>query len=128
MADDADETKQINENEEPDVSSELEEKLPFPTARVVRLLKENLTKPHQIRAEVKIAANEFLGAILADVSREMDKEEVFTLTTEHFNKAVKKYRMIEYQQKRIEKIKKLLEKQKTEVEEVIMEIDLTREL
>ncbi len=127
MADDANET--INEgNGEAELSPELDEKLPFPTARVVRLIKENLTKPHQIRAEVKIAANEFMGAILADIAREMDKEEVFTLTTEHFNKAVKKYRMIEYQQKRIEKIKKLLEKQKTEVEEVIMEIDLTREL
>jgi len=107
---------------------EEEEKLPFPTARVVRIMKENMTKPHQIRAEVKIAANEFLGEILKDIAQEMDKEEVFTLSTEHFNKAIKKYRMIAYQQKRIERIKKLLEKQKTEVEEVIIEIDLSRDL
>jgi len=105
-----------------------DEKLPFPTARVVRIMKENMTKEHQIRAEVKIAANEFLGEILKDVANEMDKEEVFTLSTEHFNKAVKKYKMITYQQKRIERIKKLLEKQKAEVEEVIIEIDISKDL
>ena len=107
---------------------EEDEKLPFPTARVVRIIKENMTKPHQIRAEVKIAANEFLGEILTDIASEMDKEEIFTLNTEHFNKAVKKYKMIEYQQKRIERVKKLLEKQRAEIDEVVTEIDLTREL
>ncbi|MEM3455073.1 MAG: hypothetical protein QXT72_00730 [Candidatus Micrarchaeia archaeon] len=113
---------------EAEIAPEEDERLPFPTARVVRILKENMTKPHQIRAEVKIAANEFLGEILKDIAKEMDKEEVFTLSTEHFNKAIKKYKMIEYQQKRIERIKKLLEKQKAEVEEVIMEIDFSRDL
>ena len=111
-----------------ELSPELDEKLPFPTARVVRIIKENMEKPHQIRAEVKIAANEFLGDILKDLAREMDKEEIFTLNTEHFNKAVKKYKMISYQQKRIDRIKKLLEKQRAEIDEIVAEIDLTREL
>jgi len=118
--------KEAVETEE--LPPEEEEKLPFPTARVVRILKENMTKPHQIRAEAKVAANEFLGAILRDVAQEMDKEEVFTLTTEHFNKAIKKYKMIEYQQKRIDRIKKLLEKQRAEIDEVVAEIDITKEM
>jgi anaerobic ribonucleoside-triphosphate reductase len=118
--------KEAVETEE--LPPEEEEKLPFPTARVVRIIKENMAKPHQIRAEVKVAANEFLGDILKDIAREMDKEEVFTLNTEHFNKAVKKYKMIEYQQKRIDRVKKLLEKQRAEIDEVVTEIDLTREL
>ncbi|MEM2974061.1 MAG: NFYB/HAP3 family transcription factor subunit [Candidatus Micrarchaeia archaeon] len=114
--------------ESEELPPEEEEKLPFPTARIVRIMKEHMTKPHQIRAEVKVAVNEFLGDILKDVAQEMDKEEVFTLGTEHFNKAVKKYKMIEYQQKRIDRIKKLLEKQRAEIDEVVTEIDLTREL
>ena len=116
------------EAEEAELPPEEEERLPFPTARVVRIIKENMSKPHQIRAEVKLAANEFMGEVLKDIAREMDKEEVFTLNTEHFNKAVKKYKMIEYQQKRIDRIKKLLEKQRAEIDEVITEIDLTREM
>lgn len=129
MADEEEEAKAaagVGEAEE--ISPEEEEKLPFPTARVVRIIKENMSKPHQIRSEVKVAANEFIGTILADVAKEMDKEEVFTLNTEHFNKAVRKYKMIEYQQKRIDRIKKLLEKQKAEIDEVITEIELAREL
>lgn len=113
---------------EEELSPELEEKLPFPSARIVRILKENLSKPHQIRAEVKVALNEFLGVVLEDVAREMDKEEIFTLNLEHFNKAVRKYKMIEFQQKRIDRVKKLLEKQRAEIDEIISEIDLTREL
>ena len=113
---------------EEELPAEEEEKLPFPTARVVRIIKENLTKPHQIRAEVKVAANEFLGDVLKDIANEMDNEEIFTLNSEHFNKAIKKYKMIEYQQKRIERIKKLLEKQRAEIDEIITEIDITKEL
>jgi hypothetical protein len=121
------ETK-VEGTEEAELPPEEEEKLPFPTARVVKIIKENLSKPHQIRAEVKVAANEFIGSILSDVAKEMDKEEVFTLNTEHFNKAIRKYKMIEYQQKRIDRIKKLLEKQKAEIDEIISEIELAREL
>ena len=113
---------------EEELAPEEDEKLPFPTARVVRIMKESFTKEHQIRSEVKVATNEFLGEILKDIAQEMDKEEVFTLATEHFNKAVKKYKMIVYQQKRIDRIKKLLEKQRAEIDEVVAEIEMTREL
>lgn len=106
---------------------EEKEKLPFPTARVVRGIKAALTKPHQIKAEVKVAANEFLGEILRDIACEMDKEEVFTLGIEHFNKAVRKYKEIAWQQKRIERIRKLLEKQRAELDEIIAEIELMKE-
>lgn len=117
----------VEEQEEVNGEEEDDERLPFPTARVVRIIKENLSKPHQIKGEVKIAANEFLGHVLKDIASEMDKEEVFTLSTEHFNKAVRKYKMIAFQQKRIDRIKKLLEKQRAEIDEVVTEIDLTRE-
>jgi len=120
------EEEEVKESEE--LEEKVEEKLPFPTARVVRIIKENLKKPHQIRSEVKVAANKFLGEVLSDVAKEMNNEEIFTLDLEHFNKAIKKYKMIEYQQKRIERIKKVLEKQRAEIEEIISEIELSREI
>jgi len=106
---------------------EEEEKLPFPTARVVRIIKENLKKPHQIRAEVKVAANNLLGGILTDIANSMDNEEVFTLSIDHFNAASRKYRTLDLQKKKIEKIKKLLDKQRSELEEAIMEMELMEE-
>ena len=112
---------------EEEVDAALDEKLPFPTARVVRILKENMKKEHQIRSEVKIAANILVGEVLKDIARQMDEEEYFTLSTEHFSKAAKKYREVDLQLKRIENIKKMLEKQRADLEEKIMQIDKAEE-
>ncbi|MFH1447287.1 MAG: hypothetical protein ABIG39_00340 [Candidatus Micrarchaeota archaeon] len=109
------------------VNAELEEKLPFPTARVVRLIKKNLKKEHQVRSEVKIAANVLLGEIIEDIAKQMDEEEYFTLSIDHFNKASKKYREVDLQLKRMENIKKMLEKQRAELEEKIMQIEKAEE-
>jgi N-methylhydantoinase B/oxoprolinase/acetone carboxylase alpha subunit len=125
MADD----EEKDTNEAPKTQEEVEEEaleklgLPFPTARVVRILKSNFKKEHQIKADVKIAANQLMGDILVDIARTMDNEEFFTLSIEHFNKAARKYKMVDLQSKRIEKIKMLLLKQKTELEQAIMEIE-----
>jgi hypothetical protein len=112
---------------EDEVDAELEEKLPFPTARVVRLIKENLKKEHQIKSEVKVSANILLGEILKDIAQQMDEEEYFTLSLEHFNRAAKKYREVDLQLKRIENIRKMLEKQRADLEEKIMQIEQAEE-
>jgi hypothetical protein len=105
--------------------AELElEPLPFPNARVVKILKENFKKEHQIKRDVKVEANKFLGELLSDVANSMDQEEYFTLSIEHFNKAVRKYREIGLNKKRIIRIQKILEKQRAELEEIIAEIQL----
>ncbi len=106
-----------------EITEELEAKLPFPTARVVRIIKENFQKEHQIKSEVKIAANELLGNILKDIAKSLDQEEFYTISIEHFNKAAKKYRTVDLQKKKIERIKRLIEKQKAELEEVVMQIE-----
>lgn len=112
------------ESEEAKEEEELEKlALPFPNARVVKILKNNFQKEHQIRRDVKIAANELLGKILEDIAKAMDNEEFYTLSIEHFNKASKKYRTVDLQAKRFERIKQLLIKQRAELEEVIMEME-----
>ncbi|MFH0835559.1 MAG: hypothetical protein V1834_00150 [Candidatus Micrarchaeota archaeon] len=100
------------------------EDLPFPNARVVKIIKANLTNPHQIKRDVKIAANELLGEIMGDIAKSMNNEEYFTLSIEHFNKAARKYREIGLAQKRVYKIKKVLEKQRAELDEIVCEIDI----
>jgi len=121
--------EQEETSEAPKTPEEIEEEaleklgLPFPTARVVRILKSSFKKEHQIKADVKISANQLLGDILTDIARRMDNEEFFTLSIEHFNKAARKYKTVDLQAKRVEKIKNLLIKQKTELEQAIMEIE-----
>ncbi len=109
---------------EEEAEDEESEHLPFPNARVVKILKDNFKKEHQVKREVKEAANLLVGDILADIAKQMDSEEFFTLGPEHFNRASRKYREIEYTQKRIQKIKKVLEKQRAEFDEIIAEIEL----
>ena len=109
---------------EEELSEAEDEKLPFPNARVVRIIKENLKKEHQIRYEVKMAANMLLKEILADISQTMDNEEYFTLSIDHFNKASRKYKEIALNQKRIRRIQKLLEKQRAELDEIVTEIEM----
>src|SRR3989304_1258356 len=71
------------------------ENLPVPTARVGKIIKQT-----------------------------MNEEEHFTLSIEHFNKAARKYREIALNEKRIRRIKKVLEKQRAELDEIITEIEL----
>jgi len=110
--------------EEEEITEEEDEKLPFPNARVVKILKENMKSEHQIRTAVKRELNNFLGDIAKEIAQEMDKEPYFTLDTEHLHKAMKKYKEVDLMRKRMEVIKKLLEKQKVEIEEKILEIEV----
>lgn len=107
-----------------EIAEEEDEKLPFPNARVVKIIKDNLKREHQVKRDVKVGANELLGEILADIAQSMDGEEYFTLSSEHFNKAARKYKEIGLNQKRIRRIKKVLEKQRAELDEIIAEIEL----
>ncbi|MFH0713624.1 MAG: hypothetical protein V1722_04180 [Candidatus Micrarchaeota archaeon] len=107
-----------------EVEDEESEHLPFPNARVVKIIKSNLKSEHQIKRDVKEGANVLLGEILSDISQTMDKEPYFTLSSEHFNTASRKYREIALNQKRIKRIQKVLEKQRAELDEIIAEIEL----
>ena len=112
------------ETQAPEAEEEEIEGLPFPNSRVVKILKDNMTREHQIKKEARMEANKFAGEILADIARSMDNEEFFTLSVEHFNKAARKYREVGLTQKRILRIKKVLEKQRAELDEIVTEIAL----
>lgn len=112
------------ESEEMNEEEAESEHLPFPNARVVKIIKSGMKNPHQIKRDVKVAANTLLGTILSDISMSMNEEEYFTLSIEHFNKAARKYREIALNEKRIRRIKKVLEKQRAELDEIITEIEL----
>ena len=116
--------QQPAESAEAEVSEEEDERLPFPNARVVNIIRSSLTQPHQIKRDVKLGANHLLGEILKDISQSMNVEQYHTLSIEHFNKASRKYREIALNQKRIRRIKAVLEKQRAELDEIITEIEL----
>ncbi len=89
--------------------------MPFPTARVVRILKENC-KDHLISAKVKDAVNVWLGQICTDVAVEMSKSRYPTLDLDDFKTAVKKYEVASHLDEEKIRLLKGLEKLKLDIE------------
>lgn len=72
-----------------------EERLPFPNARVVAIMRSQLDKEKIIRARVKIEMNEWLGEMCKRISREMNKTPYSVIEVSDFQRAIKKYEQLE---------------------------------
>ena len=72
-------------------SEEEQERLPFPNARVVRLLKSELDPDKMVRARVKKELNEWLGELVRRISREINKSPYTVVEAQDLHKATKKY-------------------------------------
>ena len=85
-------------NEDEALEAELEaneERLPFPNARVVALMKTELDDDKMIRARVKKEMNEWLGDMCRRVTREMNKIPYTMVEGGDFHRAIKKYEQLE---------------------------------
>ncbi len=90
----AKEKEEVIETEE-EVSEEEAEKLPFPTAAVVRLMKKNLDSEKMIKKEVKVGMNKWLGSLCEKVSKEMNKFPYVTMHLNEFKEAKRVYEDLE---------------------------------
>ena|SRR3989338_42896 len=100
----ADEEVQLTHEEEveeevEDEALDAEQRLPFPTAAVVREMKKYIDKNKQIKKDVKVGMNKFLGELVENVSREMDKNPYSTMDYRMFEEAVKPYKQVKELQK-----------------------------
>ena len=71
-----------------------DESLPFPRARIVKLMKEEIGGAKQIRSEVKEAVNIWLGALLKKIAHEMGGTQFGSVGIADFQRATKPYDMI----------------------------------
>ncbi|MBS3060872.1 MAG: NFYB/HAP3 family transcription factor subunit [DPANN group archaeon] len=100
----ADEEVQLTHEEEveeevEDEALDAEQRLPFPTAAVVREMKKYIDKNKQIKKDVKVGMNKFLGELVENVSQEMDKNPYSTMDYRMFEEAVKPYKQVKELQK-----------------------------
>jgi hypothetical protein len=77
-----------------EVEQEDDDSLPFPRARVVRIVKEEIGHSKQIRSEVKEAINIWLGTLLKRLAREMGSTQFGSVGIADFQRATKPYDMI----------------------------------
>ncbi|MEM5798059.1 MAG: hypothetical protein QXP39_01455 [Candidatus Aenigmatarchaeota archaeon] len=107
---------EVAEAREEEIPAEEEEKLPFPNAAVVRLMRANLDKEKIIKKEVKIAMNKWLGSLCEAVAREMNKVPYVSITRYDFDRATDIYRRLERFGEEKERILAHLEAIKKDIE------------
>lgn len=86
--------EQTSPREIDEVVAEDDEHLPFPRARIVKILKSEIGGAKQIRSEVKEAVNIWLGALLKRIAKEMGNTQYGSVGIADFQRATKPYDMI----------------------------------
>ncbi|MBD3263147.1 hypothetical protein GF374_02080 [Candidatus Woesearchaeota archaeon] len=110
--------------EEPTESEDDEddESMPFPKARVVRIIRNEIGGGKQIRSEVKDAVNIWLGDVLKKISREMSNTQYGSVGIADFQRATKPYDMIEDIIKDEKRLLVSIEKLKADSDHIIREM------
>lgn len=97
----------VSASEDEALEKELEqqdERLPFPNARVVAIMKSELDKGKLIRARVKKEMNEWLGELCKRVARDMNKSPYSVIEAGDLHRAIKKYEQLEEVAKQKERL------------------------
>lgn len=110
----------IEDSEDEDLD---DEKLPFPNATVVRLMRKNLDPHKQIKGIVKKEMNLFLGQIVETICKKMNSYEYSYVDYGMFKQAIETFENI--QTIELEKIRiiKNLEKIKAECDILIDDVE-----
>jgi histone H3/H4 len=98
-----------------------DDSLPFPTARVVKILRSEI-KDKQIRSEVKSAMNIWLGDLLKKIAKEMGNSQYATVGIADFQRATRAYDMIEDIVKDEERLLTTTEKLKQDADHIQREM------
>jgi hypothetical protein len=117
-----DEGKQVEEEEE---DEEEDESLPFARARVVRAMRQHLDSDKMIKAEVKKAMNLFLGEIVADVSKRMNKYPYAMMDYRIFEEAIEPYKTMGKVREEKKRIVAHLDAIKLDCDKLIRDVDET---
>lgn len=76
------------------IDNEEVEVLPFAKAEVVRLMREHLDEDKQIREQVKVEINKFLGRVLANVCEQLNTYPYTTIDYEMLKESLYPYENI----------------------------------
>jgi hypothetical protein len=96
--------------------------LPFPSAPIVRLMKENMDEHKLIRKRVKQEMNMWLGRLCADVSKKMNESPYPTIDYPLFKQAIAQYENVEELKKEKERIVASLDRIKLDCDSLIRDL------
>jgi glutaredoxin 2 len=95
---------------------EKKERLAFPEAAIVRVIRANLDKEKMIKKEVKIAMNKWLEKICANVAKEMNKIPYVMISLNEFKQSISVYETLENFENEKQRILAHLDAMKKDIE------------
>ena len=110
------------------IEEDLDEKLPFAKAEVVRLMKENLDDDKMIRERVKVEMNIFLGEVLKNVCKQLNEYPYTTIEYEMLKESIYPYTNIERINQEKERILLHLNAIKADCDALAMDVQKTLKL
>ena len=116
-------TKKNGNGVEEELTPELEARLPFPNAAIVRIMREVIDKDKIISKRAKIEMNKWLAEVCKDVSKELNKTPYAKIEGDDFSNAIKKYTQYEELHREKERIKKTLSRIVEDVHAAGQELD-----
>ncbi len=114
-------------NETQNTEGKNEEKLAFPEAAVVRVMRRYLDKEKMIKKEVKIAMNKWLEKMCAEVTKRMNKVPYSTVSMNEFKEGIEVYERLEDFEKEKERILAHLNAMKKDIERLERDLGKTEE-
>lgn len=103
-------------------NAEEDETVPFPRARVVKLMREKI-KDKIIRSEVKEAVNMWLGELTRKLAKEMGATQYASVSLADFQRATKPYDMMEDIIKDEQRLMLSVQKLREDADHIIRELD-----
>ncbi|OGI15924.1 hypothetical protein A3K63_01035 [Candidatus Micrarchaeota archaeon RBG_16_49_10] len=97
--------------------------LPFPSAPIVRLMKENMDDHKLIRKQVKQEMNLWLAKLCINVSKKMNESPYPTIDLPLFRQAIAQYEDVEELKKEKERIIVSLQKVKMDCDSLIRDLE-----
>jgi len=118
-----DEEQTQDQTTKDEMNGEDDEQLPFPRARVVKIMREAIGNQKQIRSEVKDAMNIWLGTTLKRIAREMGNSPYGSVGIADFQRATKPYDTMEEIVKDEERLLVTVNKLKLDSDHIIRELE-----
>ena len=109
--------------EEVSEEEEAKQKLAFPTATIVRLMKEHIDRSKMIKKDVKIGMNRFLGEVVKEVSVKMNQHPYSMVDYRMLKEAIEPYKKVKQLKRDKEKIVVKLNAMIKECESLREELD-----
>ena len=100
-----------------------EDKLPFPRATIVNMLRKNLSSGKQIKGQVKDEMNIWLGKMVERIAKKMDSHPYTHVDGGMLREAIEPYETVQDIEKEKERIIKQLESVKAACDVLINEVD-----